>query len=345
MGSLLFGRHFLKELDFTAVEWGSLLELAAELKAAKKAGREVQRLVGKNIALIFEKTSTRTRCSFEVAAYDQGARVTYLDPSGSQMGHKESVADTARVLGRFYDGIEFRGKEQAHVETLAELSGVPVWNGLTDQWHPTQMLADQLTMIEHSGKPIQQIAFAYLGDARNNVANSLLISAALMGMDVRMVAPAQLQPETEIIAAAQDLAATSGARITITDDPATGVAGVDFLYTDVWVSMGEPKEVWDERINLLRPYQINQALVQATGNPNVKFLHCLPAFHDRNTTVGQDIYTKTGMDGLEVTDDVFESPLNAAFDQAENRMHTIKAVMVATLATPTTNETKEANQP
>ncbi len=345
MGSLLFGRHFLKELDFTAVEWGSLLELAAELKAAKKAGREVQRLVGKNIALIFEKTSTRTRCSFEVAAYDQGARVTYLDPSGSQMGHKESVADTARVLGRFYDGIEFRGKEQAHVETLAELSGVPVWNGLTDQWHPTQMLADQLTMIEHSGKPIQQIAFAYLGDARNNVANSLLISAALMGMDVRMVAPAQLQPEAEIIDAAHDLAATSGARITITDDPTTGVAGVDFLYTDVWVSMGEPKEVWDERINLLRPYQINQALVQATGNPNVKFLHCLPAFHDRNTTVGQDIYTKTGMDGLEVTDDVFESPLNAAFDQAENRMHTIKAVMVATLATPTTNETKEANQP
>jgi len=345
MGSLLFGRHFLKELDFTAVEWGSLLELAAELKAAKKAGREEQRLVGKNIALIFEKTSTRTRCSFEVAAYDQGARVTYLDPSGSQMGHKESVADTARVLGRFYDGIEFRGKEQAHVETLAELSGVPVWNGLTDQWHPTQMLADQLTMIEHSGKPIQQIAFAYLGDARNNVANSLLISAALMGMDVRMVAPAQLQPETEIIDAAHDLAATSGARITITDDPTTGVAGVDFLYTDVWVSMGEPKEVWDERINLLRPYQINQALVHATGNPNVKFLHCLPAFHDRNTTVGQDIYTKTGMDGLEVTDDVFESPLNAAFDQAENRMHTIKAVMVATLATPTTNETKEANQP
>ena len=340
MGSLLFGRHFLKELDFTAVEWGSLLELAAELKAAKKAGREVQRLVGKNIALIFEKTSTRTRCSFEVAAYDQGARVTYLDPSGSQMGHKESVADTARVLGRFYDGIEFRGKEQAHVETLAELSGVPVWNGLTDQWHPTQMLADQLTMIEHSGKPIQQIAFAYLGDARNNVANSLLISAALMGMDVRMVAPAQLQPETEIIAAAQDLAATSGARITITDDPTTGVAGVDFLYTDVWVSMGEPKEVWDERINLLRPYQINQALVHATGNPNVKFLHCLPAFHDRHTTVGQDIYTKTGMDGLEVTDDVFESPLNAAFDQAENRMHTIKAVMVATLATPTTEETQ-----
>ena len=340
MGSLLFGRHFLKELDFTAVEWGSLLELAAELKAAKKAGREVQRLVGKNIALIFEKTSTRTRCSFEVAAYDQGARVTYLDPSGSQMGHKESVADTARVLGRFYDGIEFRGKEQAHVETLAELSGVPVWNGLTDQWHPTQMLADQLTMIEHSGKPIQQIAFAYLGDARNNVANSLLISAALMGMDVRMVAPAQLQPETEIIDAAHDLAATSGARITITDDPTTGVAGVDFLYTDVWVSMGEPKEVWDERINLLRPYQINQALVQATGNPNVKFLHCLPAFHDRNTTVGQDIYTKTGMDGLEVTDDVFESPLNAAFDQAENRMHTIKAVMVATLATPPTEETQ-----
>ena len=331
MGHLLFGRHFLKELDFSAVEWGSLLELAGELKAAKKAGREIQRLVGKNIALIFEKTSTRTRCSFEVAAYDQGARVTYLDPSGSQLGHKESVADTARVLGRFYDGIEFRGRKQEHVEMLAELSGVPVWNGLTDQWHPTQMLADQLTMIEHSGKPIEQISFAYLGDARNNVANSLLVSGALMGMDVRMVAPKELQTPQEVVDQAQQLANTSGARITITDDAQAGVKGVDFLYTDVWVSMGEPKEVWDERISLLRPYQVNRRLVEATGNPGVRFLHCLPAFHDRNTAVGAEIYDKTGMDGLEVTDDVFETEVNASFDQAENRMHTIKAVMVATL--------------
>ena len=332
MGHLLFGRHFLKELDFSAAEWGSLLELAAELKAAKKAGREIQRLVGKNIALIFEKTSTRTRCSFEVAAYDQGARVTYLDPSGSQLGHKESVADTARVLGRFYDGIEFRGRKQEHVEMLAELSGVPVWNGLTDQWHPTQMLADQLTMIEHSGgRPLGEVSLAYLGDARNNVANSLLVSGALMGMDVRMVAPKELQTPQEVVDQAQQLANTSGARITITDDPVAGVAGVDFLYTDVWVSMGEPKEVWDERIGLLRPYQVNKQLVQATGNPNVRFLHCLPAFHDRNTAVGAEIYDKTGMDGLEVTDDVFETEVNASFDQAENRMHTIKAVMVATL--------------
>ena len=332
MGHLLFGRHFLKELDFSAVEWGSLLELAGELKAAKKAGREVQRLVGKNIALIFEKTSTRTRCSFEVAAYDQGASVTYLDPSGSQLGHKESVADTARVLGRFYDGIEFRGRKQEHVEMLAELSGVPVWNGLTDQWHPTQMLADQLTMIEHSGgRPLGEVSLAYLGDARNNVANSLLVSGALMGMDVRMVAPKELQTPQEVVDQAQQLANTSGARITITDDAQAGVKGVDFLYTDVWVSMGEPKEVWDERIGLLRPYQVNRRLVEATGNPGVRFLHCLPAFHDRNTAVGAEIYDKTGMDGLEVTDDVFETEVNASFDQAENRMHTIKAVMVATL--------------
>ncbi|WP_243896838.1 ornithine carbamoyltransferase, partial [Actinomyces bowdenii] len=326
------GRSFLKELDFSAQEWGGLLELAAELKAAKKEGREVRRLEGKNIALIFEKTSTRTRCSFEVAAYDQGARVTYLDPSGSQMGHKESVADTARVLGRFYDGIEFRGKEQAHVEQLAELSGVPVWNGLTDEWHPTQMLADQLTMLEHAGgRAIEEISFAYLGDARNNVANSLLIAGALMGMDVRMVAPRQLQTSAEVVEQAQRLAQGSGARIMVTDDVAAGVAGVDFLYTDVWVSMGEPKEVWDERIALLRPYQVNAEMLKATGNAGVKFLHCLPAFHDRATTVGQDIYDKTGMDGLEVTDEVFESEANVAFDQAENRMHTIKAVMVATL--------------
>ena len=332
MGHLLSGRHFLKELDFSAAEWGCLLELAGELKAAKRSGCEVRRLEGRNIALIFEKTSTRTRCSFEVAAYDQGARVTYLDPSGSQLGHKESVADTARVLGRFYDGIEFRGREQEHVETLAELSGVPVWNGLTDQWHPTQMLADQLTMLEHSGgRPLGEVSLAYLGDARNNVAHSLLVSGALMGMDVRMVCPGELRPEAGVLEAAEGLAAGSGARLTVTDDPAAGVRGVDFLYTDVWVSMGEPKEVWDSRIGLLRPYQVNAALVEATGNPGVRFLHCLPAFHDRNTTVGAEIYDKTGMDGLEVTDDVFETEVNASFDQAENRMHTIKAVMVATL--------------
>ena len=319
MSHPLHNRSFLKELDFTAEEWSSLLELAAQLKADKKAGREVKRLTGKNIALIFEKTSTRTRCSFEVAAYDQGAQVTYLDPSGSQMGHKESVADTARVLGRFYDGIEFRGKKQEHVEALAELSGVPVWNGLTDEWHPTQMLADQLTMLEHADKPIEQISFAYLGDARNNVANSLLISAALMGMDVRMVAPKELQTSPEVVAQAEKLAKDSGARILITDDTAQGVKGV------------EPKEVWDQRIALLAPYQVNAQLVEATGNPDVKFLHCLPAFHDRNTTVGEDIFAKTGMEGLEVTDDVFETERNVAFDQAENRMHTIKAVMVATL--------------
>ncbi|WP_172119192.1 ornithine carbamoyltransferase [Actinomyces faecalis] len=327
----LQGRSFLKELDLTAKEWSILLNLAAQLKADKKAGREVQRLVGKNIALLFEKTSTRTRCSFEVAAHDQGAHVTYLDPSGSQMGHKESVADTARVLGRMFDGIEFRGKLQEHVEQLAELSGVPVWNGLTDDWHPTQALADQLTMIEHSDKPLTQISLAYLGDARNNVANSLLLSGALMGMDVRLVGPEALHPAPEVLAEAERLAADSGARITVTDDVAAGVAGVDFLYTDVWVSMGEPKEVWDERIALLRPYQVNAELVSLTGNPDVKFLHCLPAFHDRLTSVGEDIFTKTGMNGLEVTDDVFETERNVAFDQAENRMHTIKAVMVATL--------------
>lgn len=332
MGHLLSGRHFLRELDFSAGEWGSLLDLAGELKAAKRSGCEVRRLVGRNIALVFEKTSTRTRCSFEVAAYDQGARVTYLDPSGSQLGHKESVADTARVLGRFYDGIEFRGSRQEHVETLAELSGVPVWNGLTDQWHPTQMLADQLTMLEHSGgRPLGEVSLAYLGDARNNVAHSLLVSGALMGMDVRMVCPGELRPEAGVVAAAEGLAAGSGGRVTVTEDPAAGVEGVDFLYTDVWVSMGEPKEVWDSRIGLLRPYQVNAALVRATGNPGVRFLHCLPAFHDRGTAVGAEIYDRTGMEGLEVTDEVFESEASIVFDQAENRMHTIKAVMVATL--------------
>ena len=328
----LKGRSFLKELDFTAEEWRYLLDLAEELKVSKKEGREVQRMVGKNIALIFEKTSTRTRCSFEVASFDQGAHVTYLDPSGSQMGHKESVADTARVLGRFYDGIEFRGSKQEHVETLAELSGVPVWNGLTDDWHPTQMLADQLTMFEHAGgKDYSEIAFAYVGDTRNNVANSLLIAGALLGMDVRMVGPAELATSPEIVAEAERLAADSGARITITSDPRAGVEGCDFLYTDVWVSMGEPKEVWDARIKQLSPYQVNAELMAATGNPKVKFLHCLPAFHDRNTSVGEDIYQSTGMESLEVTDEVFESEASVVFDQAENRMHTIKAGMVATL--------------
>lgn len=327
----LHGRSFLKELDFTKEEWTSLLELSAELKKAKKDRNETKALANKNIALIFEKTSTRTRCSFEVAAYDQGAEVTYLDPTGSQMGHKESVEDTARVLGRFYDGIEFRGAKQEHVEILAKLSGVPVWNGLTDEWHPTQMLADQLTMHEHSGKPYNEISFAYMGDARNNVGNSLLISGALMGMDVRMVAPKELQNAPEIVAQAEELAKASGGKVTITDDPAEGVKGVDFIYTDVWVSMGEPKEVWDARIAQLKDYQVNKALMEATGNPNVKFLHCLPAFHDRHTKVGEDIYEKTGMEALEVTDEVFESEASVVFDQAENRMHTIKAVMVSTL--------------
>ncbi len=327
----LHGRHFLKETDFTTAEWMSLLDLAAQLKADKKAGAEVQRLRGKNIALIFEKTSTRTRCSFEVGAADQGAHTTYLDPSGSQLGHKESVADTARVLGGMFDGIEYRGDDQEKVETLAKLSGVPVWNGLTDAWHPTQMLADQLTMIELSDKPLTEISCAYLGDARNNVANSLLVSGALVGMDIRLVAPKELQPEAEVVAIAEGLAAASGARITITDDVDEGVKGVDYLYTDVWVSMGEPKEVWNERIALLKDYQVNGELVKRTGNDGVKFLHCLPSYHDRNTTIGQQLFEATGMDGVEVTDDVFETERNVSFQQAENRMHTIKAVMVATL--------------
>ncbi|MDO4887195.1 MAG: ornithine carbamoyltransferase [Actinomycetaceae bacterium] len=327
----LYGRHFLKELDFTPEEWLSLLDLSEELKAAKKNGTEEQHLKGKNIALIFEKTSTRTRCSFEVAAYDQGAKITYLDPVSSQMGHKESVEDTARVLGRYYDGIEFRGKAQAHVETLAELSGVPVWNGLTDDWHPTQMLCDALTMKEHSGKPYNEISFAYLGDGRNNISNSLMIMGVMLGMDVRIVGPESLWNEQRWIDKAKEIAAKTGGKITHTSDPKEGVKGVDFLYADVWVSMGEPKEVWDERIALLKDYQVNQELMDATGNPNAKFLHCLPAFHDRNTVVGEDIYEKTGLESMEVTNDVFESEASVVFDQAENRMHTIKAVMVATL--------------
>ncbi len=331
MSTDFHGRSFVKELDFTPEEWVELLELSAELKAAKKEGREVQHVKGKNIALIFEKTSTRTRCSFEVAAYDQGAHISYLEPSGTQIGHKESMADTARVLGRYYDAIEFRGKTQENVETLAELSGVPVWNGLTDDWHPTQMLCDALTMHEQSGKPYHEISFAYLGDGRFNMANSLLISGAMLGMDVRIVAPQEYWNRAEIIDQAGKIAEKTGAKITHTADAEAGVSGVDFLYADVWVSMGEPKEVWQERIDALKPYQINSQLMKATGNPNVKFMHCLPAFHDRNTTVGEQIYQQTGMDALEVTNEVFESDASVVFDQAENRMHTIKAVIVATL--------------
>ncbi|WP_157244623.1 ornithine carbamoyltransferase [Nonomuraea typhae] len=328
----LRGRSFLKELDFTPEEFAFLLKLSADLKAAKYAGIEQQRLRGKNIALIFEKTSTRTRCAFEVAAHDQGAHVTYLDPSGSQMGHKESVKDTARVLGRMFDGIEYRGSAQANVEELAAYSGVPVWNGLTDEWHPTQMLADMLTMKEHSDKPLHDISFAYLGDARNNMGNSLLVTGAMFGMDVRLVAPKSLQPDAKmVVKPAKDLAKQTGATITVTDDVAKGVKGVDYLYTDVWVSMGEPKEVWAERIKLLKPYQVNDKVVKATGNPKVKFMHCLPAFHNRETTVGEDLYEKTGLDALEVTESVFESPRSIVFDEAENRLHTIKAIMVATL--------------
>ncbi|MFI9823302.1 ornithine carbamoyltransferase [Streptomyces sp. NPDC052013] len=331
MATDLSGRHFLKELDFTGDELRHLLALAAELKAAKKAGAETQRLRGRNIALIFEKTSTRTRCAFEVAAADQGAHTTCLDPAGSQIGHKESVKDTARVLGRMYDAIEYRGDSQAKVEELAEYAGVPVYNGLTDDWHPTQMLADVLTMTEHCAKPLTEIAFAYLGDARFNMGNSYLVTAALLGMDVRIVAPKTYWPAQEIVDRARELAASSGARITLTEEIAEGVAGADFVATDVWVSMGEPKEVWAERIKALAPYAVTMDVLRATGNPDVKFLHCLPAFHDLGTRVAREVYETHGLDSLEVTDEVFESPHSVVFDEAENRMHTIKAVLVATL--------------
>ncbi|MDT6982715.1 ornithine carbamoyltransferase [Streptomyces lusitanus] len=327
----LAGRHFLKEADFTAEEFRGLLELAAELKAAKRAGTETPYLRGRNIALIFEKTSTRTRCAFEVAAADQGASTTYLDPSGSQIGHKESVKDTARVLGRMYDGIEYRGDSQAKVEELAAFAGVPVYNGLTDDWHPTQMLADVLTMTEHSAKPLTGIAFAYLGDARFNMGNSYLVTAALLGMDVRIVAPKTYWPAQEVVDRARELATASGARITLTEEIAEGVAGADFVATDVWVSMGEPKEVWGERIAALAPYAVTMDVLRATGNPDVGFLHCLPAFHDLGTAVGRDVYEAHGLESLEVTDEVFESAHSLVFDEAENRMHTIKAVLVATL--------------
>jgi ornithine carbamoyltransferase len=327
----LEGRHFLKELDFTAEEFRGLIDLAAELKAAKRAGTEVQRLRGKNVALIFEKSSTRTRCSFEVAAADQGASTTYIDPAGSHIGSKESAKDTARVLGRMFDAIEFRGDGQATVEELAAYAGVPVYNGLTDDWHPTQMLADVLTMTEHSDKPLERISFAYLGDARFNMGNSYLVTGALLGMDVRIVAPKSLWPADEVVAHARALAEGSGARVTLTEDVAEGVRGADFVATDVWVSMGEPKEVWDERIELLGPYAVTMDVLRATGRPEVKFLHCLPAFHDLGTKVGQEIHERHGLTSLEVTDEVFESAHSVVFDEAENRMHTIKAVLVATL--------------
>lgn len=327
----LRNRSFLKLLDFTPQEIRFLLDLSAQLKKAKYAGTEQPRLTGKNIVLLFEKASTRTRCAFEVAAYDQGARVTYLDPASSQLGKKESMRDTARVLGRMYDGIEYRGFGQEIVESLAEHANVPVWNGLTNEFHPTQVLADLLTMMEHTPKPLSEVKLAYLGDARFNMGNSLLIGSAKMGMDYRSVAPMSLQPNAELIEKARAIAKETGARITITDDVAAGVKDCDFLYSDVWVSMGEPESVWKERIDLLKPYQVNSQAMKMTGNPSVKFMHCLPAFHNRETTIGEDIYQKFGLDGMEVTEDVFESEASIVFDQAENRLHTIKAVMVATL--------------
>ena len=327
----LRNRCVLKLLDFTPKEINFILDLAMELKKAKYAGIEQARLKGKNIALIFEKASTRTRCAFEVAAHDQGAHVTYLGPSGSQIGHKESMKDTARVLGRMYDGIEYRGFGQEKVEELSTYSGVPVWNGLTNEFHPTQVLADFLTMKEHSNRPLNEISYCYLGDARNNMANSLMVGAALLGMDFRAAAPANLQPEEELVKKCKEIALKTGAKITLTDDVSKAVKGADFLYTDVWVSMGEPESVWEERIKLLKPYQINTRVMKQTGNPNVKFLHCLPAFHNRETKIGEDVYQKFGIDAMEVTEKVFESENSIVFDQAENRLHTIKAVMVATL--------------
>ena len=327
----LRNRSFLKLLDFSPKEIQFLLDLARDLKRAKYTGTEQPTLKGKNIALIFEKTSTRTRCAFEVAAYDQGAHVTYLGPSGSQIGIKESMKDTARVLGRMFDGIEYRGFAQKTVEELAEYAGVPVWNRLTNEFHPTQILADFLTMSEHVDKPLREVSYAYLGDARFNMGNSLLVGGAKMGMDVRIVAPKALQPAAELVAQCREIAKETGARITITDDPAAGVKGCDFLYTDVWVSMGEPAEVWKERIELLRPYQVNAELMAKTGNPHCKFMHCLPAYHNLETQVGRDVHKQFGLDGIEVTEEVFEGPNSIVFDEAENRMHTIKAVMVATL--------------
>nr|WP_318357489.1 ornithine carbamoyltransferase [Enterobacter sp.] len=331
--SAFYQKHFLKLLDFSSNEINALLTLAAQLKADKKKGTEVQKLTGKNIALIFEKDSTRTRCSFEVAAFDQGARVTYLGPSGSQIGHKESIKDTARVLGRMYDGIQYRGYGQEIVETLAEFAGVPVWNGLTNEFHPTQLLADLLTMQEQlPGKAFNEMTLVYAGDARNNMGNSMLEAAALVGLDLRLVAPKACWPQESLVAECTALAVQNGGNITLTEDIAAGVKGADFIYTDVWVSMGEAKEKWAERIALLRDYQVNRQMMALTGNPQVKFLHCLPAFHDDQTTLGKKMAEEFGLHGgMEVTDEVFESANSVVFDQAENRMHTIKAVMVATL--------------
>jgi ornithine carbamoyltransferase len=327
----LRNRSFLKLLDFTPKEISFLLDLAADLKKAKYAGTEQPRMKGKNIVLLFEKDSTRTRCAFEVGAMDQGANVTYLGPAGSQMGKKESMKDTARVLGRMYDGIEYRGYSQEIVETLAQYSGVPVWNGLTTEFHPTQILADFLTIREHSKKPLNEVTFAYFGDARNNMGNSLMVGAAKMGMDFRAVAPKQCWPEEELVAQCREIAKETGAKITLTEDVKEGAKGCDFVYTDVWVSMGEPASVWEERVKLLKPYQINMDVIRATGNPDTKFMHCLPAFHNRETVVGEDMFQKFGMSEMEVTEEVFESAYSIVFDEAENRVHTIKAVMVATL--------------
>ena len=327
----LRNRNFLKLLDFTPKEIKFLLDLATDLKKAKYAGTEQQKLKGKNIALIFEKASTRTRCAFETAAYDQGAHVTYLGPTGSQIGKKESMKDTARVLGRMYDGIEYRGFGQTVVEELGKYAGVPVWNGLTNEFHPTQILADFLTMMEHSDKPLHQVSFAYAGDARNNMGNSLMVGAAKMGMDFRAVAPKQFWPGQELVDQCLEIAKETGAKITLTENVDEGVKGADFIYTDVWVSMGEPEEAFKERINLMMPYQVNAEMMKKTGNPKCKFLHCLPAFHNRETQIGEEIYQKHGVEAMEVTDDVFESPASLVFDEAENRLHTIKAIMVATL--------------
>ncbi|MCX6371517.1 MAG: ornithine carbamoyltransferase [Actinobacteria bacterium] len=327
----LRNRSFVKLLDFTPTEIRFLLKLSADLKAAKYGGYEVPRLTGKNIALIFEKASTRTRCAFEVAAFDQGAHVTYLGPTGSQIGNKETMKDTARVLGRMYDAIEYRGYAQSIVEDLAAHAGVPVWNGLTTEFHPTQVLCDLLTMQEHSDKTLRDMTFCFLGDARNNMGNSLMVAGCKMGMDVRLCTPKSLWPNPDLVAKCREVASETGARLTLTEDIDEGVAGADFLHTDVWVSMGEATEVWKDRIELLTPYRVTMDAMKKTGNPDVKFMHCLPAFHNRDTTVGEQIYQEFGVDCMEVSEDVFESPASVVFDQAENRMHTIKAVMVATL--------------
>lgn len=328
----LTGRHFLKEVDFAPQEWAWLVQLTGELKAERRAGEERQRLAGLNMALIFEKSSTRTRAAFEVAARHQGAHTTYLDPSGSHIGAKESAADTAAVLSRMYDGIEFRGDSQDTVEALAEHASVPVWNGLTDEWHPTQSLCDAFTMVEAAGRSAQEISFAYLGDARFNMGNSLLTMGAMMGMDVRIVAPRAFQPSAQLVSSAREIASATGARITVTDDVMRGVAGADFVHTDVWVSMGEPKGVWAERCRVLAPYRVTRAVMDATGKAQAKFMHCLPAFHDLQTSTARIVHDLTGMKELEVTDEVFTSAASIVFEQAENRLHSIKAVMVATLA-------------